>query len=83
VRADVQPNESEAVTYDRTVFARSPTLNKTVVDAVSANATQRRDLSAQEVQRVETVANEYDASTGDFVVSKNGTVVRIALAYEL
>jgi hypothetical protein len=83
VRADGQPNESEAVTYDRTVFARSPTLNKTVVDAVSANATQRRDLSAQEVQRVETVANEYDASTGDFVVSKNGTVVRIALAYEL
>jgi hypothetical protein len=83
VSADVQANESEAIPYDPTVFARSPTLDETVTDAVSANATQRRDLSAREVQRVETVASEYDASTGDLVVSKNGTVVRISLAYEL
>jgi len=76
-------NESEALSYDRTVFARSPTLDETVTDAVSANATQRRDLSSREVQRVETVADEYDASTGEFVVSKDGTIVRISLAYEL
>ena len=76
-------NESEALSYDRTVFARSPTLDETVTDAVSANATQRRDLSSREVQRVKTVADEYDASTGEFVVSKDGTIVRISLAYEL
>lgn len=81
--ADRQANESEVISYDRTVFARSQTLDETVTDAVSANATQRRDLSPREVQRVEAVVDEYDAPTGDVVVSKNGTVVRISLAYEL
>lgn len=83
VGTGTQPDESEVIRYNQTVFGRSPILDTAVTDAVSANATQRRDLSATEVQRVETVTDEYNASTGDFVVSKNGTVVRVSLAYEL
>jgi hypothetical protein len=76
-------NESGVVQYNRTVFTRSPSLNGAIAEAISENATQVRDLSPQEVQQVESVANEYDEPTGGFVVRKNGTKVRISLGYEV
>ncbi len=78
-----EANESGVVQYNRTVFTRSPSLNGAIAEAISENATQVRDLPPQEVQQVESVANEYDEPTGGFVVRKNGTKVRISLGYEV
>lgn len=78
-----ETNESEIVQYNQTVFTRSPSLNGPIAEAISENATQIRDLSPQEVQQVESVANEYNKSTGEFIIRKNGTTVRISLGYEV
>lgn len=76
-------NKSRTVEYNETVFNESPTLDGAVLEAVSTNATQTRDLSSQEVERIEAVADRYDKPTGGFVVVKNRTAVRISLGYEL
>lgn len=78
-----QANGSGTVQYDRAVVDRSPTLDEAITEAASTNATQRRDLSGREVRRVESVADEYNRSISELVMSKNGTVVRVSLAYEL
>lgn len=83
VGSDTGTNASGAVRYERANFDRSPTLNDVITDAVSTNATQRRDLSGREIRRVESVADAYNRSVSEFAVSKNGTVVRISLAYEV
>jgi len=83
VATGTQVNESGPVQYDRAIFDRSPTLNDAVTEAVSTDTTQRRDLSGQEVRRTESVADEYNRSISELVVSKNGTVVRVSLAYEV
>jgi hypothetical protein len=76
-------NESEVVQYNQTRFSQSPTLNDAVAEATSTKTTQQRDLSIQEIQRIEAVAEAYNAPTGEFVVLKNGTVVRVSLGYEV
>lgn len=76
-------NQSEIVQYNQTIFTQSPPLDDAVTQAISTNMTQTRDLSPQKVQEVESVADEYNMPTGDFVVLKNGTTVHISLAYEL
>jgi len=76
-------NESEMVQYNQTRFSKAPTLNNAVSEATSTRTTQQRDLSGQEVQRIESVAEAYNASTGEFLVSKNETAVRVSLGYEL
>mgnify|MGYP006276811181 FL=1 len=76
-------NKSRTVEYNETVFNESPTLDEAVLEAVSTNATQTRDLSSQEVERIEAVSDGYDKPTGGFVVVKNRTAVRISLGYEL
>ena len=83
VGSDTRTNASGAIRYERANFDRSPTLNDAITDAVSTNATQRRDLSGREVRRVESVADAYNRSVSEFAVSKNGTVVRVSLAYEV
>jgi hypothetical protein len=83
VGSDTRTNASGAVRYERANFDHSPTLNDAITDAVSTNATQRRDLSGREVRRVESVADTYNRSVSEFAVSKNGTVVRVSLAYEV
>lgn len=82
VRAETGANGSGPVRYDRAAFNRSPTLDDAVTEAVSTNTTQRRDLSGRDVRRIESVADAYDRSISEFVISKNGTVVRVSLAYE-
>lgn len=79
--ADV--NGSDAVRYDRTTVGRSPTLDDALREASATAETQRRDLSADELQRVESVADAYNASTGDFVILRNDTAVRVEIAYEI
>jgi len=76
-------NASDVVRYDRTVFGRSPTLDDALTEAVSTTTTQQRDLSGQEIQRIESVADAYNVSTGGFVVHKNGSAVRVSVGYEL
>jgi len=76
-------NESEIVQYNQTKFSQSPTLNDAITEAASTKTTQQRDLAGQDVQRIESVAEAYNASTGGFLVSKNETVVRVSLGYEL
>jgi hypothetical protein len=83
VRAETGANGSGPVRYDRAAFNRSPTLDDAVTEAVSTNTTQRRDLSGRDVRRIESVADAYDRSISEFVISKNGTVVRVSLAYEV
>lgn len=83
VEAGTRVNESGTVQYDRAVFDRSPTLDDAVTEAVSTNTTQRRDLSGQEVRRIESVADGYNRSISDLAVVKNGTMIRVSLAYEL
>lgn len=84
---DVVENEqglnNEVVQYNRTIFNQSPTLDDAVTEAIIINSTQTRDLSSQEVRRVERVAGEYDKPTGEFIVSKNGTIVDISIGYEM
>jgi hypothetical protein len=76
-------NGSDAVRYDPTVVERSPTLDDALREASATAETQRRDLSAEEVRRVESVADAYDTSTGGFVVLRNDTAVRVEVAYEI
>lgn len=76
-------NGSDAVRYDPTVVERSPTLDDALREASVTAETQRRDLSAEEVRRVESVADAYDTSTGGFVVLRNDTAVRVEVAYEI
>ena len=76
-------NGSDAVRYDPTVVERSPALDDALREASATAETQRRDLSAAEVDRVESVADAYDASTGGFVVLRNDTAVRVEVAYEV
>jgi hypothetical protein len=76
-------NDSELVQYNQTRFSQSPTLNDAVTEVTSTKTTQQRDLSSQEIQRVEAVTKAYNASTGEFVVLRNGTVVRVSLGYEV
>ena len=76
-------NESKIVQYNQRIFSQSPTLNDAVTEVTSTKATQQRDLSSQEIQRIEAVAEAYNAPTGEFVVIKNGTVVRVLLGYEM
>ena len=75
-------NESEVVAYNGTIVGEAPTLDDAIADAISTNTTQTRDLSSREVRRVEAVAEAYGVPTGGFVVSKNGTMVRVSLGYE-
>jgi hypothetical protein len=82
VGTETGTNASDPVRYDQATFNRSPILDDAVAEAVSTNATQRRDLSGREVRRVESVADAYDRSISELAVSKNGTVVRVSLAYE-
>jgi hypothetical protein len=82
VGTETGTNASDPVRYDQATFNRSPILDDAVAKAVSTNATQRRDLSGREVRRVESVADAYNRSVSEFAVSKNGTVVRVSLAYE-
>lgn len=83
VETGTRTNGSGPVQYDRAVVDRSPTLDDAITEAASTNATQRRDLSGRGVRRVEPVADGYNRSVSDLVVVKNGTVVRVSLAYEL
>jgi hypothetical protein len=76
-------NGSDTVRYDPAVVERSPTLDDALREASATAETQRRDLSAEEVDRVESVADAYDASTGGFVVLRNDTAVRVEVAYEV
>lgn len=76
-------NGSDAVRYDPTVVERSPTLDDALREASATAETQRRDLSAEEVRRVESVADAYDTPTGGFVVLRNDTAVRVEVAYEI
>lgn len=76
-------NGSDAVRYDPTVVERSPTLDDALREASVTAETQRRDLSAEEVRRVESVADAYDTPTGGFVVLRNDTAVRVEVAYEI
>lgn len=76
-------NESKIVQYNQTRLSQSPTLNDAVTEAISTKTTQQRDLSGQEVQRVESVAEVYNAPTGGFILLNNETGVRVSLAYEL
>lgn len=76
-------NETEAVRYDQAVFNRSPTLDDAVTEATSTTTTQSRDVSEREIQRIESVVDVYNESTGGVVVVKNGTAVRVSVAYEL
>lgn len=76
-------NESAVVQYNQARFSRSPTLNDAVRKAASTKTTQQRDLSGQEIQRIESVAEAYNASTGGFLVLRNESVVRVSLGYEL
>jgi hypothetical protein len=80
---DAGTTDPEAVRYDRTVFDRSPTLDDAVAEAVSTNETQRRDLSGQEIERIEAVADAYGRSIGDLAVARDDTVVRVSIAYEV
>jgi hypothetical protein len=82
VETETGANASDPIRYDQATFNRSPILDDAVTEAVSTNATQRRDLSGREVRRVESVADAYDRSISELAVSKNGTVVRVSLAYE-
>ena len=82
VENTTETNQSEIVQYNQTIFAQSPLLDDAVTEAISTNSTQTRDLSPQEVQEVESVADEYNRLTGGFVVLKNGTTVHISLGYE-
>jgi hypothetical protein len=75
-------NESEVVAYDETIVGEAPTLDNALAEAISTNSTQTRNLSSRAVSRVEAVAEAYDVPTGEFVVSKNGTLVRVSLGYE-
>jgi hypothetical protein len=82
VEHTTETNESEIVQYNQTIFTRSPPLDDAITEAISTNMTQTRDLSSQEVQQVESVADKYNKPTGGFVVLKNGTKVHISLGYE-
>jgi hypothetical protein len=83
VQNETTLNNSGTVEYNGTVFSEAPTLDEAVAEAVSTNATQTRDLSSREVERIEAVAAGYNTSPGGFVVVKNRTAVRISLGYEL
>jgi hypothetical protein len=74
---------SDAVRYDPTVVERSPTLDDALREASATAETQRRDLSAAEGRRVESVADAYNASTGGVVVLRNDTAVHVEVAYEV
>jgi hypothetical protein len=82
VENTTETNESDIVQYNQTIFTRSPPLDNAVTEAISTNTTQTRDLSPQEVQQVESVADAYNKPTGGFVVLKNRTKVHISLGYE-
>jgi len=75
-------NSSEVVAYNAIIVSEAPTLDDAITDAISMNSTQTRDLSSDEVKRVESVADAYDQPTGGFVISKNGTAVYVSLGYE-
>lgn len=76
-------NATDAVRYDPTVVERSPTLDDALREASATAETQRRDLSAAEGRRVESVADAYNASTGGVVVLRNDTAVHVEVAYEV
>jgi sulfur carrier protein ThiS len=75
-------NDSTVVAYNGTIVGQSPMLDDAITAAIAANATRTEDLSSRELDRVEAVAGDYGVPTGEFVVAKNGTLVRVSLGYE-
>jgi hypothetical protein len=74
---------ADAVRYDRARIETAPTLDAAVRRVARTGEPARRDLSAAEVDRVESVASAYGVPTSDLVIVRNGTAVEVSLAYEL